>query len=58
MKYNIHCIKTYKLYSKVEDSNSINMYDDDNIRSPVTYFYLNIKAWNKIYNQIRTGESA
>ena len=45
IRYNIHRIKPYKSDTKVEDSNSINMYDYVNILSPVIYFCLNIKSW-------------
>ena len=31
IKYNIRCIVPYKLDTKVEDYNSINMYEDVNI---------------------------
>ena len=39
------CINPYKLDTKVEDYNSLNIYDDVNICSPGIYFCLNTKAW-------------
>ena len=40
IRYNIRWIKPYKLDTKVEDSNSINMSDDVSILLPVIYFHI------------------
>ena len=47
VRYNIRRINPYKSDTKVEDFNSIDMFDGVNIRSPVIYFCLNTKAFKK-----------
>ena len=46
--YKLCRIKPYKSDTKVEDFNSINMFDIVKLWPPVIYFCLNIKAWIQI----------